>query len=698
MSDQESPSQTSPEERVAQLFEAAGYDVSREVGLDPGTVDLFATPRTGLVRPRTYWKVWERCPQDLEGALKELDKARVARGADRALGVAMQGLPVSHSHGPSLDAWTTDVFSFRRLSLELSGVVDEIRGFVHQFESSRELDLLLPWRGRDSEGRVIDVVQDMEKWIREGHESYFILHSPRGLESLALVRYVVFSVGTAFLQMPEHITPLVWSSFRGGRIDEVFSLGWAIPVQLPDQTAFLSWPMPRRALVVHNEGEGEQQILSRRAGGSREVWLMPFDLTELEGWFQVRLPADTYNAFRSACGEHPQVRELMALHVHLPLLLDAMLSVPDAAELSASEWVVRVVAAYVSKALRSLWRDDLDRLLERGALEQFVLGRPFVADRGRLFVSGLGRLQWLEMSEQTGELSARFRNVLIRDYFVARAIVAEVRAGRSEILTRYQFPREYVLLFLAIIAPEVAAQANADRSAELRATIEGEVERRLQLTLAHMLRRSAGAVRSQIQSLRRRLSEQQENELQHEFSRLEEEVTFQLALAERTRLLREMPEQQLECITVAEQLAPVVRQLQEQYAQVLYVAEVDPRLRARASREGLREVLSCLLENAFQAVAFAQGLTEPRVTVRVSQEGDVIRIDVLDSGPGVAPADRERIFEPYVSTKKGGDKPLGTGMGLAIARRYAQHMGGRVALDARSAETCFYVQLVAWKD
>jgi signal transduction histidine kinase len=105
------------------------------------------------------------------------------------------------------------------------------------------------------------------------------------------------------------------------------------------------------------------------------------------------------------------------------------------------------------------------------------------------------------------------------------------------------------------------------------------------------------------------------------------------------------------------------------------------------------------LENAFQAVALAGDLMEARVRVEAYLEGGTIRLDVLDSGPGVAPGDRERIFDLYVTTKKGGpNKPLGTGMGLPIARRYAEHVGGQVGLDPAREQTCFFVRFVAWRD
>jgi signal transduction histidine kinase len=51
---------------------------------------------------------------------------------------------------------------------------------------------------------------------------------------------------------------------------------------------------------------------------------------------------------------------------------------------------------------------------------------------------------------------------------------------------------------------------------------------------------------------------------------------------------------------------------------------------------------------------------------------------VADSGPGVAPRDRDKVFEPFYTTKEPG---RGTGLGLAIVARSVDEMGGVVWVD-----------------
>jgi two-component system sensor histidine kinase GlrK len=71
-----------------------------------------------------------------------------------------------------------------------------------------------------------------------------------------------------------------------------------------------------------------------------------------------------------------------------------------------------------------------------------------------------------------------------------------------------------------------------------------------------------------------------------------------------------------------------------------------------------------------------------------------VRIDLQDQGPGVAPADRERIFEPFF---RGEVQPVGavrgTGIGLSIVREYVQAHGGSVDLLPAGPGAHFRIEL-----
>jgi signal transduction histidine kinase len=92
----------------------------------------------------------------------------------------------------------------------------------------------------------------------------------------------------------------------------------------------------------------------------------------------------------------------------------------------------------------------------------------------------------------------------------------------------------------------------------------------------------------------------------------------------------------------------------------------------------LTQVLLNLVLNAGAAVATTRK-DDGRVTVRVRAAGARVRIEVEDDGPGVAPGVRDRLFEPFVTTKDVGE---GTGLGLAVCRGLVESAGGEIALDA----------------
>ncbi len=82
-----------------------------------------------------------------------------------------------------------------------------------------------------------------------------------------------------------------------------------------------------------------------------------------------------------------------------------------------------------------------------------------------------------------------------------------------------------------------------------------------------------------------------------------------------------------------------------------------------------------LLDNAVRFTATGG------VELRVRRLGERLRIEVSDSGPGIAPGETERIFEPFHRVEGGGDQHTeGLGLGLALAREAIQHCDGTLEL------------------
>jgi signal transduction histidine kinase len=106
---------------------------------------------------------------------------------------------------------------------------------------------------------------------------------------------------------------------------------------------------------------------------------------------------------------------------------------------------------------------------------------------------------------------------------------------------------------------------------------------------------------------------------------------------------------------------------------------------ACADPEALTDIISNLLTNALEASP-ANGV----VRLDCAETASGVSVSVEDQGPGVPDSIRERMFEPFVTTKS-----RGTGLGLAIVRRRVEQLGGRVTCAARQAGkgACFIVEL-----
>lgn len=90
----------------------------------------------------------------------------------------------------------------------------------------------------------------------------------------------------------------------------------------------------------------------------------------------------------------------------------------------------------------------------------------------------------------------------------------------------------------------------------------------------------------------------------------------------------------------------------------------------RFDPDQMKRVLINLLDNAVAAV---HDVTDPRIMVRTQYDATLklVRISVNDNGSGIPSQDRDRVFEPYFSTKESG-----TGLGLAIVRRIVEDHNG----------------------
>jgi two-component system, OmpR family, sensor histidine kinase KdpD len=119
----------------------------------------------------------------------------------------------------------------------------------------------------------------------------------------------------------------------------------------------------------------------------------------------------------------------------------------------------------------------------------------------------------------------------------------------------------------------------------------------------------------------------------------------------------------------------------------LIVDDAVPEVRADAAQ--LERAFANLLENARR---YSDGLP---VSVHARRSGARVLVSVVDQGPGIEPAERDRIFEPFYRGRRATGEPwTGSGLGLAIAKGFVEANGGTIVVESLPGQgTSFVVSL-----
>ena len=233
---------------------------------------------------------------------------------------------------------------------------------------------------------------------------------------------------------------------------------------------------------------------------------------------------------------------------------------------------------------------------------------------------------------------------------------------------------------LELLAGQVAIAIEDSRLVEENVRLERRIAQserlaalgRMAATVAHEVKNPLSAIKSIAQVLR------EDDYLKREYAR-----DLELIVGETDRLSRSVT--QMLSFARTAPLADEPRRAGELLDSVLLLFQKEaaarnvtlkPETAAReeeldgAAAASLRDALTNLLINALHATP-AGG----RVTLSAVAEGGRLTVSVADTGPGVAPDQRERIWEPFYTTKQ-----RGTGLGLAIVRKRIEEVGGHARL------------------
>ncbi|MCU0648937.1 MAG: ATP-binding protein [Gemmatimonadaceae bacterium] len=260
---------------------------------------------------------------------------------------------------------------------------------------------------------------------------------------------------------------------------------------------------------------------------------------------------------------------------------------------------------------------------------------------------------------------------------------------------------ETVTAIFQDISDTKRAQALAIRNERLQAIAE------LSASLAHEIKNPLASIRSAAEQLDRRRT--------HDAPGVRDEdeaVLFGLVLRETDRLSRLLTEfldfarvrttnmTTIDLATMIEGVIALVRAHPDRAREVQVEAQLAPGTDAiEGDDDLLHRALFNLLLNGVQAVG-ERGLVRLDIgPVREAErfalaplglpdDASVVALRVTDSGPGIAPSVRDRLFDPFVTTRVGG-----SGLGLPLVHRAAEAHGGVVFVDSDDAGTCFTMLL-----
>jgi K+-sensing histidine kinase KdpD len=246
--------------------------------------------------------------------------------------------------------------------------------------------------------------------------------------------------------------------------------------------------------------------------------------------------------------------------------------------------------------------------------------------------------------------------VALAAYLVTAVVVSEL-ATRSRRLARQA------------VEAETLRQSDAVKTAVLRA-------------VSHDLRSPLTAIRAASDGLENRALtlDSSDREALWETIRIEVHRLERLVenLLDLSRLDAGPAVRRPEVWTVDIVLARALEQLGVEADRVTVSLEGGAPLPIRVDAAQIERVLVNLLENALKF----SSPTDP-VSVSASRGAGRVLVRVRDRGPGIVPADRERIFEPF---ERGSGEGRGSGLGLAIARGFAEANGGVIRVESSSEQ------------
>jgi signal transduction histidine kinase len=273
---------------------------------------------------------------------------------------------------------------------------------------------------------------------------------------------------------------------------------------------------------------------------------------------------------------------------------------------------------------------------------------------------------------------------------VKRLSVAAQRVATGDFEVRVPTDRRDEMGALAVAFNDMTARLESLRELEskLHQVEKAAVVGRLAAAIAHEIRNPLNYINLTLDHLRssfapedpakRETFERLANQLKQEVQRINRHITDFLKYSRPSAL-------ELEPLDLRAQVEDALRVIAGRAAE----KGVSTRLETEgqvplvvADKDSLRSVFTNLLINSLEAIDGGGGT----VGIKLIAASDSARVEISDTGRGIAPEDIAKIFEPYYSTKE-----TGTGLGLAIVKKAIDDHGGSISVSSKEGSGTTFV-------
>src|SRR5687767_9118315 len=274
--------------------------------------------------------------------------------------------------------------------------------------------------------------------------------------------------------------------------------------------------------------------------------------------------------------------------------------------------------------------------------------------------------------------------------------IASRRIAHGDFDVRVPTERQDEIGSLAGAFNEMAARLKRGREleAQLHQAEKAAVVGRLAAAIAHEIRNPLNYINLTLDHLRSSFAPS-EPEKRETFERLATQLKSEVARINRhiTDFLKysrpsALELQPLDLRAEAEDALRLVEGRAEECGIETKIVQDDPLPKVLGDRESLRSVFTNLVINAVEAIDGSGG----SIAIKLSNaEANSVKVEISDSGCGIAAQDIAKVFEPYFSTKD-----TGTGLGLAIVKKAVDDHGGTISVASKEGSgTTFTIILPA---